>query len=1747
MTPARCLRILVGLITFSAGSAFAQVPTGTPPFGTFASNSTPDVIDLANLNSHFAIPVIHKAGRGIDFTYDLSYDSSVWYPVTSGSTKTWQPVYNWGWRGVTEVGTGYVSYTTTITTLGPTWCRMWTYSNWVYHDPWGVRHPFNGSVDSENDDANSTCGTCFYSGYCLTGLTSTSSDGSGYTLTVPDSATIRPSHVNLYGREGKLAVPTQNTGTGAASSTDRNGNYISVDNSGNFYDTLSGTTPVLTVAGLGTPSSPTTFAYTAPSGAAASYKMNYTNYTVATNFGVSLTSEYKSSAAVPLVTSIVLPDNSQYTIQYEPTPSTPSPGACTPYAGTTCVTARIKSVTLPTGGSITYTYTGGSNGVFADGTTSGLSRVLSDGASWNATWAYARTPGTGAASTDTITDPLGNQTVMQFQGIYQTQRQVYQGTSTLLQTVYTCYNGSASPCTGTALSLPIGSQTVTTILPGSFNLQSKIASFYNTYGQLSEEDDYDYGSGGPGSLLRKKLITIQTVGTYQAIQTAKIQDGIGTTLAQTTMTFDQGSVTTTSGTPQHTNPTIGRGNPTTISYMANSSTSVYKTLTFYDTGNVKSITDVGGGTTSYNYPDSTSTCGNSFPTSVTEPLSLSQSMVWNCTGGVETSATDENGKVVSMSYADTQFWRPNAATDQVGNQTTFYYQPNPTYATPFEVASYLTFNNGNSVVSDIQYKDGLGRTYVDQHWQMPSSSTLDSVSFTYDAVGRQYSVSMPCSVGYGGTCSSPQTTQTYDALNRPLQTNEAGGGTLSRTYSQNDVLVTIGPAPSGENTKRKQLEYDALGRLTSVCEITAGTTQAPAGTCSQNTPVTGYWTKYSYDANGNLKGVTQNAQATSGQQTRGYSYDGLSRMTSEANPETGMAAVTYTYDFDSACGTYGGDLVKKTDPVGNTVCYSYDVLHRVTSTTYAGTYASATPNKYFVYDTATVNGVAMSNAKTRLAEAYTTGPISIQNANFEASSSLPPPGWTANYATLSYDTTSQYSGTRSLKTAPTALYGGVLGTVQAGVAGKQYTMSGYVKGDGVCYPDIQLMFLNSSLGYVGGAQAAAGTPTSWTYVTATATAPAGTVYIQASLQNQTAGGAGVCEFDNISASSNASSTDLGLSYTARGEVSDEYESTPNSGGYYHSAASYWANGVINTLSGTGGYGTSYGVDGEGRIYSAGGGSELTSTTYNTASQPTAVNFASGDSDNYIYDPNTGRMTQYKFNVNGQSAVGTLAWNAIGTLGSLGITDPFNASNAQSCTYTHDDLIRILTANCGSIWSQTFTYADAFGNLTKSGNSSFSASYSPSTNRMTTIGSSTPTYDANGNVTNDFLHTYSWDAEGRPISIDGLGLTYDALGRNAEMSSNGVYTGIQYSPTGFEMQLLHGQTLVKAFVPMPAGTAEVWTPSANYYRHSDWLGSARLTSNQNRTIYGDVAYAPFGETYAQSGTADASFTGMNQDMVTNEYDFPAREYGIQGRWPSPDPLGVGAVDLGNPQSWNRYAYVGNNPLGVTDPTGMGPELGGICATNPIACAVASVLEGLFFFFGHHHHHPTPQAAPAPPGGYGAGIDPYGTWDESLPAGVQVFPSPFPGMSGAGPSGCTYGSGNCGGMIYGVVNIQGGQAGPTLNDYGQFTLYASVLGIAARDAYCDFGGDAVCRSGQSPRAVGNIQSDNATNFAVAGAIEATAESGIFDAFQGINNNPLLRVGPGYKQMPDGTVERIWRFASGGRWGKGGFKLPWHWHWP
>ena len=299
-----------------------------------------------------------------------------------------------------------------------------------------------------------------------------------------------------------------------------------------------------------------------------------------------------------------------------------------------------------------------------------------------------------------------------------------------------------------------------------------------------------------------------------------------------------------------------------------------------------------------------------------------------------------------------------------------------------------------------------------------------------------------------------------------------------------------------------------------------------------------------------------------------------------------------------------------------------------------------------------------------------------------------------------------------------------------------------------------------------------------------------------------------------------------------------------------------------------------------------------------------------------------KAAQYKFNVNAQSVVGNLTWNANGTLQALAITDPLNSANSQTCNYGYDDLVRISSAGCGATWSQTFSF-DPFGNISKSGTGTFQPTYN-TMNRYQTLPGFTPSYDANGNLLNDSFHQYSWDQNfGNVLSIDTVGLTYDALGRMVEQNRSGSYTQIVYSPTGEKLALMNGQTLQKAFVALPTGATAVYTASGlAYYRHADWLGSSRLATTPTRTKYYDVAYAPYGENYSGSGTTDLSFTGQNQDTVTGLHNFLFREYHpASGRWISPDPAGLAAAEMTNPQSWNRYAYVGNNPLSAVDPLGL----------------------------------------------------------------------------------------------------------------------------------------------------------------------------------------------------------------------------------
>jgi RHS repeat-associated protein len=133
--------------------------------------------------------------------------------------------------------------------------------------------------------------------------------------------------------------------------------------------------------------------------------------------------------------------------------------------------------------------------------------------------------------------------------------------------------------------------------------------------------------------------------------------------------------------------------------------------------------------------------------------------------------------------------------------------------------------------------------------------------------------------------------------------------------------------------------------------------------------------------------------------------------------------------------------------------------------------------------------------------------------------------------------------------------------------------------------------------------------------------------------------------------------------------------------------------------------------------------------------------------------------------------------------------------------------------------------------------------------------------------------------------------------------------------------MNGQTGVQVQYPLPAGALAIYNGSTPTYAHGDWLGSGRLVTSSTQMMVADSAYAPFGEQYSATGSF-YNFTGQEQWTTSGLDDFLFRRYHpVQGRWISPDPAGLAAVDITNPQTWNRYAYVANNPLKNIDPKGL----------------------------------------------------------------------------------------------------------------------------------------------------------------------------------------------------------------------------------
>jgi RHS repeat-associated protein len=249
-------------------------------------------------------------------------------------------------------------------------------------------------------------------------------------------------------------------------------------------------------------------------------------------------------------------------------------------------------------------------------------------------------------------------------------------------------------------------------------------------------------------------------------------------------------------------------------------------------------------------------------------------------------------------------------------------------------------------------------------------------------------------------------------------------------------------------------------------------------------------------------------------------------------------------------------------------------------------------------------------------------------------------------------------------------------------------------------------------------------------------------------------------------------------------------------------------------------------------------------------------------------------------------------------------------------------------------AQTYTYVyDRYGNrwqqnLAQSGNGPQPQfTFNAANNQISTSGFA---YDAAGNMTNDGSHTYTYDAEGNILQVD-LGntatYTYDAMNRRIRVVQGSANTVYLFNASGQRVSTWNANTGAQVQGQFYWGSQPVAhytaSPSQTHFQHQDWLGTERARTTYNGAVEGQFTSLPFGDGFAVVSGTDSDpyhFAGLDTDYEDTTQHAQFRNYSpAQGRWLAPDPYD-GSYDASNPQSFNRYAYVLNNPLSYTDPSG-----------------------------------------------------------------------------------------------------------------------------------------------------------------------------------------------------------------------------------
>ena len=284
------------------------------------------------------------------------------------------------------------------------------------------------------------------------------------------------------------------------------------------------------------------------------------------------------------------------------------------------------------------------------------------------------------------------------------------------------------------------------------------------------------------------------------------------------------------------------------------------------------------------------------------------------------------------------------------------------------------------------------------------------------------------------------------------------------------------------------------------------------------------------------------------------------------------------------------------------------------------------------------------------------------------------------------------------------------------------------------------------------------------------------------------------------------------------------------------------------------------------------------------------------------------------------------FTAVGAVSSMQLGN-YNGFTAVQ-TYTYDNLNRIKDAKemngSTQIWKQTFQY-DRYGNR----------NFDTNGTNTTTIPSGCAVAVCNPQVdaATNKLVGYQFDNSGNTkVDASGRQFIYDGENKQVEVKdANNVSVGRYYYDGDGKRVKKISASETTVFVYNAGGqlvaeysTQISQTPQVSYLT-TDHLGSPRINTDQNGAVIARHDYQPFGEEIQRASYgADAvrkQFTSYERDNET-ELDFAQARmfsYGY-GRFTSPDPL-LSSGRIEDPQTWNRYPYVLNNPLEYIDPSGL----------------------------------------------------------------------------------------------------------------------------------------------------------------------------------------------------------------------------------